>query len=753
MPDLQAQVSLFDHHGYKDMDIPPSSGTVVKLSKVPTPTVGQYSGAARMHMSKVGSRKRQITSNIKQLYSLPKGKGSKKPQRGTDTEIAKTKCKPNLKNCSPTLCLDNQVQPDLESDRNTREEFSQQIERRTKAKVLAKLRSSGSCSDDNSSNRNTTSNLDMTNPSSHVVVGHTSKDCVEKGREATLGNVLDASKKKKKSRFRKAKLPLKSPLTKTDNEQQIKPEAQGIQKAYGREEIGEMKSSDGNRVSVAASKAYQDFVSGLYEPNVQEHVKRQKREASSAPTSCISECETPATAKKPRMSGKCDINSDRKLRTQTERKFKSLGPDMYYIDDGDVIRRSLSHDLNYNNSEGKNNKTKQKLQVGRNCDKVKRNLRKSFDTLGYGSELNDEVSKQRKSRATKFSSKMSERKNTSAYQMKTARIVLEKLDVVKWKSKSVRQLQFTSTNDNSKERASDGNAIIGVISKGLDSSLTAEDESDTSNLEINILKKELPLHSTEAPFSCSKSTLKTSPQAANARKADSSIVQEEIPEKGNKGEKSNDNVELQTCETSPEFEHFVTDKYRTSTPKDKSREMMFQNRVSLYAKKATTETTGSQKNNTSLKEIDELSKQNENDKHFTTPDASQNGMNMFDSDEKLHLELEETPDCLSSIRIKQAQSPSTVDTHDIPVKESERIHPIMDMESQSDSEICNQTVDAKTVPNRPSSVSLDQTDIKKRPVSTCSSYYPLEPPALAEEVIEEPIGLDYLYTKSYLLSV
>ncbi len=741
MPDLPVQVSTFDHHGHKRIDIPHPSSTVVKLTKMPVSKLGQSSESS-VDTSKVGPKKRQITSNIKQLYTFPKPKESKQLRRDIDKETTNIQCQPTLQTCSPEGSVESQVQANM-STSNTTEELSEQTECRTKAKLLAKLRSNNMGSDDSSSNASTASTSATTsrslhkmqtangNASSHVASGiggkylQPSKGYVGEVKEAKCKSVSKANAiTKKKPRFRKAKLPVRSPETegpptklfKRDKEQPIKLEARDIQKAYRREQTGEMKSSNGNRVGVAASKAYQDFVSGLYEPNVQKHNEQQKKETSST-----SKCETPDKIKKTGPSSKLQANSDRNLRTQKERKLKSFGPDMYYIDDGDVIRRGLM--LGSKNSDAGSSKSKKELQMEPNCDRVKRNLKKSFDNLCYGSESKLEISKQRKSPGTKSFSKISARKNTSAYQMKTARVVLEKLDVERWKNESVQKLTFTPTTVKGMVKKSYGNAIIGVISKGLDSSSTAE---DGSNEDGNISKDELSFCDIEAHSSSKKPAGKTSFQAANAGQLHDSVVNKEALGINKRQKNTNDNLELQRNKNSPEFACFIAEKYKTSTPKDKSVEKMFHNRTNKYAEKVVSEINESPEVderylNPELKEPDKSPNQIEKEGHYTTPDTS-NGMNVLDSNERqLHLELEETPDILSSIPMNQGQGATVIETQYMPVKESTRIHPLMDMESQSDSEISNQTADGSlenTVPDRPSSVSLDKTDIKKRPVST-----------------------------------
>ena len=198
-------------------------------------------------------------------------------------------------------------------------------------------------------------------------------------------------------------------------------------KAYRINQARESHAGNGNRVSVTKSKAYQDFVQGLYETKADSRkVTRTLTESlpsrrSAAAAGRYKESESAYSCTTKSSSTDSESGSSRRRRSKRQRTPKYYGPDMFLIDDGMLVNYDKVLKPLIEDNSG--------LPVRR--EKVKRGHEFDLEFLQYEGENSADANiKPRKSRNSKHAFTItSARKNTSAYQMKNVEVRLQKMTI------------------------------------------------------------------------------------------------------------------------------------------------------------------------------------------------------------------------------------------------------------------------------------------------------------------------------------
>ena len=199
-------------------------------------------------------------------------------------------------------------------------------------------------------------------------------------------------------------------------------------KAYRISQVRESHAGNGNRVSVTKSKAYQDFVQGLYETKADNRkVTRTLTESLPSRRSAASvagrykESDSAYSCTTKSSSTDSESGSSRRRRSNRQRTPKYYGPDMFLIDDGMLVNYDKVLKPLIEDNSG---------LPGRR-EKVKRGHEFDLEFLQYeGENSGDANIKPRKSRNSKHAFTItSARKNTSAYQMKNVEVRLQKMTI------------------------------------------------------------------------------------------------------------------------------------------------------------------------------------------------------------------------------------------------------------------------------------------------------------------------------------
>ena len=253
-----------------------------------------------------------------------------------------------------------------------------------------------------------------------------------------------------------------------------------------------------NQISVTKSKAYQDFVQGLYETKTERTKSSGKlndilpsRRSAGVP-SLDSDSSHSCTTKSSSTDSGSRSSSDKRRRSKRTRTPKYYGPDMFLIDDAMLVNYKVLKPHFEDN--------------GYITHKRKPKRTSDLDFLQYEGEHSDDAKiKPRKSRNSKHAFTItSARKNTSAYQMKNVEVRLQKMSIdeeghfqktstgekiaekdtpTKQVSKIPKISLFGATKnaDEPKSKtARDGEKIVGKISSGLDVSTSDEDTCMTT---------------------------------------------------------------------------------------------------------------------------------------------------------------------------------------------------------------------------------------------------------------------------------
>ena len=225
--------------------------------------------------------------------------------------------------------------------------------------------------------------------------------------------------------------PVKPPPTKIFKRSEDQPRQRSninALKAYRINQARESHAGNGNRVSVTKSKAYQDFVQGLYETKADSRkVTRTlteslpSRRSAAAAAGRYKESESAYSCTTKSSSTDSDSGSSKRRRSKRQRTPKYYGPDMFLIDDGMLVNYDKVLKPLIEDNSG--------LPVRR--EKVKRGHEFDLEFLQYeGENSGDANIKPRKSRNSKHAFTItSARKNTSAYQMKNVEVRLQKMTI------------------------------------------------------------------------------------------------------------------------------------------------------------------------------------------------------------------------------------------------------------------------------------------------------------------------------------
>ncbi len=181
---------------------------------------------------------------------------------------------------------------------------------------------------------------------------------------------------------------------------------------------------EGERVSVAKSKAYQDFVEGLYETTSKAKSKNPASNGASGTSKRRREKDSDSLYSCTSTSSSSLANSPQRKSTR-KRIPKYYGPDMFLIDEGNLWSSDPGNSKNKDISASLKKRPKSTDPVRTKCRDY------SFNFLHYkGENSSDRKTKPKKSRNGKRAfTIMSPRKNTSAYRLKRVEVRLQKLNI------------------------------------------------------------------------------------------------------------------------------------------------------------------------------------------------------------------------------------------------------------------------------------------------------------------------------------